>query len=56
MLGRCPDDLIGLRDQELTHPDDRESDVDAACRILNGEIDRWQTEKRFVRADGRSSG
>ena len=53
MLGRCPDDLIGLRDQELTHPEDRESDVDAAWRILNGEIDRWQTEKRFVRADGR---
>lgn len=52
LLGRPAEALIGTRDSELTHPDDRQSDVDAAWRILRGELDTWQTEKRFVRPDG----
>ena len=52
LLGRTADELIGHRDQEFTHPDDRAGDVDAAWRILRGELDQWQTEKRFVRPDG----
>jgi diguanylate cyclase (GGDEF)-like protein/PAS domain S-box-containing protein len=52
LLDRQPADLYGHRDQEFTHPDDRESDVAAAWRILDGEIDTWQVEKRFVRPDG----
>ena len=52
LLGRSQDELVGIRDQELTHPDDRQSDVDAAWRILNGELSTWQCEKRFVRPDG----
>ena len=52
LLDRSLEDLIGTRDQELTHPDDRQSDVDAAWRILNGELNSWQCEKRFVRPDG----
>jgi diguanylate cyclase (GGDEF)-like protein/PAS domain S-box-containing protein len=52
MLGRGAEELLGRRDQEFTHPDDRQSDVDAAWRILEGEIDNWQCEKRFTRPDG----
>ena len=52
MLGRDAAELLGRRDQEFTHPDDRQSDVDAAWRILEGEIDNWQCEKRFTRPDG----
>jgi diguanylate cyclase (GGDEF)-like protein/PAS domain S-box-containing protein len=52
LLDRAPEGLIGHRDQEFTHPEDRASDVAAAWRILEGEIDAWQTEKRFVRPDG----
>jgi diguanylate cyclase (GGDEF)-like protein/PAS domain S-box-containing protein len=52
MLGRSADDLIGRRDQELTHPDDREADVEVAWRILRGELHTHQTEKRFLRPDG----
>ena len=52
MLGRSADALLGRRDQEFTHPDDREADVDAAWRILEGELDTWQCEKRFLRPDG----
>jgi diguanylate cyclase (GGDEF)-like protein/PAS domain S-box-containing protein len=53
LLGRSEDELLGRRDQEFTHPDDRAADVEAAWRILEGELDVWQCEKRFLRADGR---
>jgi diguanylate cyclase (GGDEF)-like protein/PAS domain S-box-containing protein len=52
LLGRTADELLGRRDQEFTHVDDRAGDLDAAWRILRGELDQWQTEKRFVRPDG----
>ncbi|HWH13473.1 MAG TPA: diguanylate cyclase, partial [Miltoncostaeaceae bacterium] len=52
LLARTPDDLLGRRDQEFTHPDDRAADVDAAWRILRGEMDVWRTEKRFLTPSG----
>jgi diguanylate cyclase (GGDEF)-like protein/PAS domain S-box-containing protein len=54
LLRRSRQELLGRRDQEFTHPDDRQSDVDAAWRILRGELDSWQTEKRFLTPDGRT--
>ncbi len=52
LLGRSEAELLGSRDQEYTHPDDRQRDIDAAWRILRGEIHVWQCEKRFLRPDG----
>ncbi len=52
MLGRDREELLGMRDQELTHPDDRQADVEAAELILAGARSSHQTEKRFVRPDG----
>jgi PAS domain S-box-containing protein/diguanylate cyclase (GGDEF)-like protein len=52
MLGRAQHDLIGRRDQDLTHPDDRQADIEVAWDILAGEFDTHQCEKRFVRPDG----
>jgi diguanylate cyclase (GGDEF)-like protein/PAS domain S-box-containing protein len=52
LLARSEHELIGIRDNLLTHPDDRQSDIDAAWRILRGEFSTWQCEKRFVRPDG----
>ena len=52
LLGRPPEELLGRRDQELTHPEDRQADLDAAWEILEGRLDTHQTEKRFVRPDG----
>jgi len=52
LLARPEHELIGIRDNLLTHPDDRQSDIDAAWRILRGEFSTWQCEKRFVRPDG----
>src|SRR4051812_18980749 len=44
LLGRSDAELVGMRDQELTHPEDRQSDLDAAWRILRGELATWQCE------------
>lgn len=52
MLGRTAEELLGRRDQELTHPDDRRRDVEAAWSILRGERSTWQCEKRFLRPGG----
>ena len=52
ILGRSADELIGHRDQEFTHADDRQADVDAAWEILNGKLSTHQCEKRYVRPDG----
>ena len=52
MFGRPAADLIGRRDNELTHPDDRDRDVEIAWKILRGELDSVQLEKRFLKPDG----
>ncbi len=52
LLGRERPELLGMRDHELTHPEDRQADHDAVGRILGGELSPWQCEKRFVRPDG----
>ncbi len=52
MLGRPRDVLVGARDNEITHPDDRENDVELAWKILRGELDSVQLQKRFVKPDG----
>jgi diguanylate cyclase (GGDEF)-like protein/PAS domain S-box-containing protein len=52
ILERSAEELLGRRDQEFTHPDDRQADVDAAWEILDGRRSTHQCEKRFVRPDG----
>lgn len=38
--------------QEVTHPDDLDSDRELARQLLAGEIDTYQIEKRYLRKDG----
>ena len=52
LLGRTEEQLLGHRDQEYTHPEDRQSDIDAAWEVLDGDRNTHQTEKRFLRPDG----
>ena len=52
LLGRDADELLLTRELELTHPEDRQHDLDAARRILRGETNNRQTEKRYLRPDG----
>jgi diguanylate cyclase (GGDEF)-like protein/PAS domain S-box-containing protein len=52
ILARSESDVLGRRDQEFTHPEDRAADVQAAWRILEGGLDTHQCEKRLLRPDG----
>jgi PAS domain S-box-containing protein len=52
LLGRGNEQLLGRRDQEFTHPDDRQLDVEVAWDILAGRRSTFQRQKRFVRPDG----
>ena len=52
LLARPEHELIGMRDNLLTHPDDRQSDIDAAWRILRGEFEHLAV-REALRAPGR---
>jgi PAS domain S-box-containing protein/diguanylate cyclase (GGDEF)-like protein len=52
LVGRDERDLIGTPVRDLTHPEDRELDVDLEAQLQAGEIPSYEIEKRFVRADG----
>lgn len=52
MLGYTQEELNGLSFLELTHPDDRASGSEQYHRVLNGEIDSYTQEKRYLRKDG----
>jgi PAS domain S-box-containing protein len=51
-LGRERDELRALRFQDITHPDDVEPSLQHLNQLLEGRIDRWVTEKRYLRPDG----
>jgi len=52
ITGYSADELTQLTFQEITHPDDLDSDVEAAARLTRGEVPRYQREKRYIRKDG----
>lgn len=52
LLGYAPDDLLGRTWQDITHPDDRERQMQEHRAFLAGELPRYQMEKRYVRQDG----
>ncbi len=54
ILGYSLDALRRKTFQEITHPDDLETDVAHVARLLSGEIPSYAMEKRYVRADGRT--
>ncbi len=46
------DELAKLTFQDITHPDDLEADLAHVARLLAGDADDFQMEKRYVRRDG----
>ncbi|MEA2467131.1 MAG: hypothetical protein QOJ57_1257, partial [Thermoleophilaceae bacterium] len=52
LLGYDERELSGRTFAEVTHPDDVEADVALARRLLEGEVDSYQTEKRYITASG----
>ena len=51
IVGYTPDDLMGLTIQDITHPDDLDTDRAAAGQLIRGEIPRYQREKRYLSKD-----
>ncbi len=52
MLGWPPGDLVGKSFRSLTHPDDVDNDAEEVGSMLDGEIEHYAREKRFLRRDG----
>jgi two-component system cell cycle sensor histidine kinase/response regulator CckA len=52
MLGFPRDELLKMTWTEMTHPEDLDANVRSFDRLLSGEIDQYELEKRFVRKDG----
>jgi diguanylate cyclase (GGDEF)-like protein/PAS domain S-box-containing protein len=53
MLGVEAAELIGESFGRFRHPDDAAVGRDGAARVARGEIDGFEIERRYVRADGR---
>jgi PAS domain S-box-containing protein len=52
MLGYSGEELAGMTWEELTHPDDLDSNRNLFDAMLDGKIDEYLVEKKFVRKDG----
>ena len=52
IVGYSREELLQKTFQDITHPDDLESDMANVRRILAGEINTYSMEKRYVRKDG----
>ncbi|HZJ06615.1 MAG TPA: EAL domain-containing protein [Nocardioidaceae bacterium] len=51
ILGYAPEQLCAMTFQEITHPDDLESDLALLDRLRAGEISHYEMEKRYIRQD-----
>ena len=51
ITGYTPDELTKLTFQDLTHPDDVNTDVELMKKLARGDIPRYQIEKCYVRKD-----
>ncbi len=54
ILGYTREELLGMRVDELTHPDDLDRSVDVIQKLRDGEIATFAMEKRYLRRDGSS--
>lgn len=51
LLGLTPEQLMGSRWQDLTHPDDLEVDQQLVTEVLNGTRQSYRLRKRYLHAD-----
>jgi PAS domain S-box-containing protein len=52
IVGYPHEELLGLRFQDITHPEDLTADLDHLRRLLAGEVGTYSMEKRYFRKDG----
>jgi diguanylate cyclase (GGDEF)-like protein/PAS domain S-box-containing protein len=53
LVGRAPEDLIGVPFSTLLHPDDRSDEESRVSLLLHGSDHALQSEQRYVALDGR---
>jgi diguanylate cyclase (GGDEF)-like protein/PAS domain S-box-containing protein len=53
LLGYTQEELLATTFHALTHPDDLASDVAQISALLEGRVNGYQMEKRYIRRDGR---
>lgn len=53
MLGYSREELLTMTFQDITHPDDLETDLVYVRQMLAGEIQTYQMEKRYLHKQGR---
>lgn len=54
IVGYSQDELIKLTFQDITHPDDLDTDLYLLQQLIDDKIDRYQLEKRYINRDGRT--
>lgn len=52
IIGYTEEELLGTTFQDITHPDDLESDLIYVKQLLNGELDTYSMEKRYIKKEG----
>src|SRR5215218_9803833 len=52
IVGYEPEELLRTTFQDITHPDDLEADLERAGRLLEGELQTYTMEKRYVSRGG----
>jgi len=52
ITGYEPEELLARTITDITHPEDQDRDYDGFRRMVRGEIDEYETEKRYLRKDG----
>ncbi|EGJ49185.1 PAS domain S-box protein [Desulfocurvibacter africanus] len=51
IVGRSREELLDLKSQDITHPDDVDEDFELTGRLMSGQIDTYSREKRYLRKD-----
>jgi PAS domain S-box-containing protein len=52
IVGYSHEEMIKLTFQDITHPDDLDTDLDYVRQVLDGEIETYSMEKRYFRKSG----
>ncbi len=52
ITGYAEDELLARTFADITHPDDVDADAALAARVLAGELDSYELDKRYLRPDG----
>lgn len=53
IVGYSNDELRGMNQVDITHPDDVQESIDGVRKVVSGEAGQFRTEKRYVRKDGK---